>query len=186
MSRYKLPEALGGGELDSAMVDHDLAYFDLPGTNRRFMVPTDCLAEVPPPIPPEPGPGAYLIGVGLAYRDLGVTTSRWHWQIRAKGRSASNRHWAEVWEKLGGPDVTIVPLIPDPAHGITLPWDPSPLGPDNLDATRTSVYLAADGLIHDTNQVRRSSNTVRLYPADAEAKAAALLAAARAVREATP
>ena len=67
-----------------------------------------------------------------------------------------------------------------------MPWDPSPLGPDNLDATRTSVYLAADGLIHDTNQVRRSSNTVRLYPADAEAKAAAILAAARAVREATP
>lgn len=72
--------------------------------------------EIVPPIPPEPEPGAYLIGDWVAVRFGG---SVWH---SAEGSC----YWPELYESIvdeSGPDVQIVRLVPErPAPAVELPW----------------------------------------------------------------
>lgn len=118
MTRYQLPAALGGGEMDEYR--HVDGGTEAPIGTVAFLV-NGCivaiaralLTELPPPIPAEPEPGAYLIGGVLAVRfreDPGLIGHNWVYGNRGVGYDDAG-FWPAVWGDLGGPDVAIVPLI---------------------------------------------------------------------------
>jgi hypothetical protein len=153
-----------------------------------ILVPTVALTPVDiTPAEPEPG-AAYQLGRAAVMRFPDQSGDvRWFWaELTSEGSCRWDwDSWPDLWRRFGGPGVTIRRLIPEPAP-VQLPWDPNPLDPEHLNdrPTRTSVR-AVGYWVHDENQVGRTSNVVRLTADDAELKAAALLTAARAAREAT-
>lgn len=120
--RYKLPDL--PDEAEAVSVHGGVATFEWPGLG-RFMMPVAALTEVPPPIPPEPEPGAYDIGgVLCVHPPRSRPTSRYTWLVVEPTDVASYRWalWADVWDLIGGPDVTIRRLVPGSGFGVTLPW----------------------------------------------------------------
>lgn len=88
---------------------------------RRVEISYGAWEAVPPPTPPEPEPGAYLIGDKLAVRfpddDSGAV-----WAIETNGPAGYQwMDWDPVWVH---PDVTIVKLVPEPPT-VELPWETS-------------------------------------------------------------
>lgn len=121
-----------------------------------------------PAVRAEPEPGAYLIGGQLAvnftdvHHDPPPPDGGW-WRY---GRGWDWHSWPTVWLNLGGPDVTITPLVPMPE--VALPW--------SSDDINLRIY-ASQILINTTRM-----QDVVVQPESAETLAAALISAARAAR----
>lgn len=176
MTRFKLPEVLGGGEFEALTEfwtkvgpeGQDIRLrFSIPNVG-LVDIPKHVLTEVPPPIPAEPEPGAYLIGevlvTGYARRD------EVRWLYADSIGVLMTVLWAELWEKLGGPDVTIRRLEPAPPT-VEFPW--------YLSEITVEVRKADPPVLVQIDQ-----EWVYLSWDSAEQMAAALLTAARAAREA--
>lgn len=124
--RYRLPEALGGREVE-LLTDQeptrnvgDYVWVRDPDLG-VIQMPMSKLTPVPPPIPEEPEPGAYEIG--------GRTAVRWKldhsccWAYDDVNGSYVTSAWGALWDEIGGPDVTIRRLVPEPpVERVTLPW----------------------------------------------------------------
>lgn len=183
MARYKLPDVLGGRE---CVVHHGMARedgrVDVAVDGVWLTIALRSLTEVPPPIPDEPEPGAYMrngqIIVGAPV-DPGPAPgeSRCAWFVYTKRRSWFNHlRWEQAVDETGGPDAEIVPLLPDPAHGVTLPWSVGQL---------LSVQLLAPGQSGYPVRIAVNGESVYIPDDEADAMAAALIAAARKAREAS-
>ena len=120
--RYKLPDALGGGEYEATShligdaSPYDRVAFDVPGVG-RVVLPTDACTPVPPPIPAEPEPGVYRAW-RPGWEERGVV-------IVNDGEDGGNwgvvgdivwRSWEDFVRQLGlgGPGVVIRKLQPAP------------------------------------------------------------------------
>jgi len=178
-TRFKLPDVLGGGEIVATEVWGGCAggrpeYHIGAGDNGfTLLAPRGApLESVPPPIPAEPEPGAYLIGDTLAVRfpDTDDFNLRWRWSDVDTADS-----WGICWRSLGGPDVTITPLVAA-LPKVELPWRGSDRygDPVNVEVNRDEVILE----VEEYGEVKQAA----LPPESAERVAAALLSAARAAR----
>jgi hypothetical protein len=181
MTRYRLPDELGGGEYEALTDFRSKAgdgwrhRFNVPGVG-LVDVPTECLIEVRPPLPPEPPVGAVVLFGGEAVQ-------RFEDNELADDASA---HWASVgttdrwtWARLVEIGGTLVHLASAP-EPVALPW---------------SCYDAEVSQTHDEvegpgRHVYVSTKPARygyahLKPAEAREMARALWTAADAV-EAQP
>lgn len=152
MTRYKLPAELGGGERDAYIVTSGNAMFAV--DDGEVTISLSLLTEVPPPIPPEPEPGAWLIGGSLAARfAVPAGWTAWVWQANFKlpalggevhestaGRTwvTCGNSWDKVWAEIGGPDVTITRLVPESSDRaqpptVDLPWRYTDRGGDSVE-----------------------------------------------------
>jgi hypothetical protein len=189
MTRYRLPEILGGGEFDGEMLwsgcagavpDYDL---HVPGVGTVRITTTVALTPVDT-TPPEPEPGAWLIGKYVCVRMFRNSTARLDTPPRtawvAAGDPDQPCQWDELWRDLGGPGVTIRRLIPEPAP-VELPWRISWGG--HLDVLEVDLTVPTGEFVH----LGIGTGYVHMTDAQATAAAHALLsaAAARAVREVT-
>ena len=132
MTRYKLPDVLGGGEFGAAYVHAGMAHFDIPEVG-RVTVPETKIVEVP--TPPEPDPGAWSIGGVLAVRWADGGDTRWAYEGQRQGYTAD---WDVVWTVLGGPGVTIHRLVPESSDRaqpptVDLPWRHKDSGGDSVE-----------------------------------------------------
>jgi hypothetical protein len=122
MTTYRLPEALGGGEVEVEIVPNPSVTRRTDNGFVRVLIKTDdesfpialpfsVLTEVEPPLPPEPDGPAYVVD-----RDENV------WQRRRTGWqriTGGQQSWAELWRDFG----PLTRLVPDPfAERIELPW----------------------------------------------------------------
>jgi len=150
-----------------------------------YMVPVQALTELPPPVPPEPEPGAYLIAGVPCIRmargaddPSGYASHGRKWILGTKVPRTGWFAWKEALEVLGaGPNVTITRLVPksDPLPDVELPWHGEEYQGDGLrveryDATSVSVAIMA-----------RATAWVTLDTA--LAMAAALITAARSTED---
>lgn len=112
--RYKLPEALGGGEYE-ALTD----YRSKAGDDWRFRfripdvglvdVPAESLTEVKPPLPPEPPTGSVVRDKhGRVW--VSLHGSAWAWQSVVGGK--------ERWEDLVAGRGPLIPLVPRCCVGV--------------------------------------------------------------------
>lgn len=135
MTRYKLPDELGGAEVQQ--VRWDSKYEAMPKIPKGYVavsgdanpawiiyVPDGALTEVPPPIPAEPEPGVYRAW-RPGWEERGVV-------IVNDGEDGGNwgvvgdivwRSWEDFVRQLGlgGPGVVIRKLQPAP-EPVQLPW----------------------------------------------------------------
>ena len=173
--RYKLPKMLGEVECVFHSLGHEDGFWivELVDTapGMRIEIEKTALTEVPPPLPAEPEPGAYLIGKTAAVRVANekLFNPNVRWVVSAPVPRTGWFTWAETWKMLGGPDVTITPLVPAPSvEPVTLPWarrfeDGSPVEVLRSTASNRAAYVSGWG---------------HLTAADALEMAAALIAAA--------
>jgi hypothetical protein len=128
MTRYKLPEELGGGEVEISKQTPGSTHYCWRILGHSVVLPYEILTEIPPPIPAEPEPGAYLIGEVLCVRWSVEEEPDNHWYLGGSGHRALT--WTHVWEAVGGPDVEIIPLVPRASlPEVELPWrEPSVYG----------------------------------------------------------
>ena len=169
--RYRLPDALGGGVHEA---HHDQAMypkvcFELGLTGPLWLHRKD-LTEVAPPVPDEPkaepGKLAYFVDrYGLPWRN---SIHHGKWESAGTAPTA----WHDLWNSAG----PLTRLIPDPAHGVTLPWL-------DTDHYWLRVQVSEGAVVAGLGS---GNGHLRLTPDHAERWAGALLAAARTVREATP
>lgn len=189
--RYTVDAQWGGGEVTFANPCECL--FTVPDgwvlvervDGSQAMLPRGALTEVVPPMPPEPEPGAYRRG-GLTLVGIpvdpgpGPDEPRCSWYVFTNRRSLMNHlAWWQAVDETGGPDADLVPLVPDPAHGVTVPWRIN--GIDGRMSGFTQVRLVA-GKVQDGLGNQSESQGVQLSPDEAEQKAGALIAGARAAR----
>lgn len=157
------------------------------GPGPVILVPTVALTAVDT-TPPEPEPGAWLIGETLCWRDSMHTDGspdddRWRVDHRTIGGWWT---WPTVWKHLGGPGITPRRLVPEVAAvDVDLPWQLSS-GPTSQRPWCVEVEWTLTGYVLVSASVMIRGAGVRLAPDAAEAMAAALLTAARAARGATP
>lgn len=173
MTRYRLPDALGGGEVD---VLHGFARddgrldCDVVGVG-VITVPARALVEVKPPLPDEPAhptPGnlSYFVDrYGVAWHN-----SIHHDQWQSSG-GRPNLSWGDLWLNAG----PLTRLVPDPfAEPVELPWrrkfdDSSDLVVDRSKASNRAVYV--DGLYgHITAEEARDMARALWTAADAAEK----------------
>jgi hypothetical protein len=120
--RYKLPEALGGGEFDDAG-DWTIGTvaFRFDGIEGLVYLPRALLTEVRPPLPEEPP-------VGTVVRAL-LPDEDEQWVFERLGRRTDGKDWgaagrdeAFAWADLNVRATPVV-LVPDPfAEPVALPW----------------------------------------------------------------
>jgi hypothetical protein len=122
VKRYKLPSGwhIDGVGLVDGETDSDGWLRVRRSGGATVLFSPGVATEVPPPIPDEPEPGAYLIGGVLVVR---VSPRRGRCWLLVEGEVFHEETFAELWPRLGGPDISIVPLVPkvDPP-AVTLPW----------------------------------------------------------------
>lgn len=133
-----------------------------------LLVQRQWLTEVPPPIPAEPEPGAYLIGDRLCVRSGNRLRAESWIIVSDDGHDYTD--WVGVWEWAGGPDVSIVPLVPKVDWPTALlPWVDGPF----------AVRVREDGTNCSVQLDHTFRNAVMVMtPRRARAMAAALLTAA--------
>lgn len=85
-------------------------------TGPQFEIHMNWLTPAPTPQPTEPPPGAYLIGETVCVRTADSMPYPWL-IVHPEGYTSPQQpsDWKGVWERLGGPDVTIQRLVPEPA-----------------------------------------------------------------------
>ncbi len=176
MTRYRLPEILGGGEVDALETWGGCAggrpEYRIEGIT--VTMPAGTPMEPVDTTPPEPEPGAWLIGdVPVIRSPDSQATYPW---LRESDHGAQYDTWADTWKALGGPGITPRRLVPEPAP-VELPWEGSSSFGRHLKVHRPDLGLIPVAVGEDLGE---------LAPDTAEEMAAALLAAARAAREATP
>jgi hypothetical protein len=166
--RYKLPEALGGGEVTvgerwsdgrttvtATMVDDGTVHLRLP---------LDLLTEVAEPLPEEPPVGSVVFDVsGDAWQNTGIGG----WQIAGGTDDATWRALSEHW----GPVRVLVPAPPP----VELPWN---LRDISGVADRFAMVQPGGHLSILTIGDRRESYSVVLTPTQARDMARALWTAA--------
>lgn len=138
--RYKLPDALGGGEVEeteahsSHNVPESFVAVNVATTDGGSVVwygylPRAILTPVKPPTPEEPEVGAWLIGDVLAVRwHAPEGFCQWSYQWRNANGEAdwTSDNWDQIWKNLGGSDVTITRLVPErveTVEQVELPWE---------------------------------------------------------------
>lgn len=143
--RYKLPAELGGGEFDAWIVTSEHALFEIADGEVSIML--KLLTEVPPPAPPAPEPGPYLIGTAYVILTFAEYDGRTY--AHQPGERGA-LEWSYWWSKFGdGLTVeNIRRLVPesDPLPEVTLPWTGEEHQGDGLrveryDATSVSVAI---------------------------------------------
>lgn len=187
VKKYRLPDTLGGwdvqivAELSGSEVQ--VMILDGPHAGLLLVLARSMLVEVKPPMPEEPGPGAWSINGQACFR----TTEKpgqeaWSWPQNAVDSHRSWFEWDELRDRLVehyGPGITVVPLVPDPlAEAPGLPW----LSESDLRAFGVQV-------MGDRPEVRiflrdrdDSSTIVRVSARTAEQAGLALLRAAKTLR----
>ena len=179
--RFRLPEQLGGGEVEycwASQVGYGQGWIvTVPGGGPQFDIHPNWLTEIEPTIPAEPEPGAYLIG------DVLVARTGDRWVVLHDDRLAEWMNWIAVWDEIGGPDVSIVPLVPKvDLPTVTLPWISEREDPHGKRAVVTRLGGGPSIAIQDLNEKELAG----CYVNDAREMAAALLLAAghKAIEEA--
>jgi len=165
MTTYRLPDALGGAEVEILSNSPetqrtDFVRVSVETDTERFIfdIPQWALVEVEPPLPPEPDKPAYFVD-----RDEKVWQKvRSGWQCITGGRLP----WADLWRDYG----PLTRLMLDPfAEPVELPW---------------AVYGIRVGQCvfggSPANRVFVSSGYTHLKPTQAREMAKALWAAADA------
>lgn len=169
-TRYRLPEQLGGTELDEYRRTDGST--EAPTGTVAFLV-DGCivavaralLVEVKPPRTPEPPLCAVVVDKHeRAWQH--VNDGRGDWECTVGDLGAD---WDELQEH-----APLTRLVPDPAAGVELPWVLD-VGPES----RTDVAIKRVGYVHDVNRATGNYAVgVNMSPKQARDKAAALLAAA--------
>lgn len=158
--RYRLPEALGGGEVEvlhgfARLEDDGRVDVKMEGLSEVATVPRTWLTKVEPPLPPEPPVGAVVVdSEGDAWQRRKNEWGVRHWVTPTSG----DQDWATLVEHYG----PLTRLVPDPAAGVELPWGTQPrvwvdesmvgvryktdfwLGPDAARAMAAALWAAAD------------------------------------------
>jgi hypothetical protein len=177
--RYRLPEALGGGEYDEhrrpdGSMEAPVGNVAFLENGCLFTVALALLAKVEPPLPPEPPHGSIVRvspGGGVFERGAGDV---WF-------RREINSNLGYDWGHLCGEGAP-VRLVPDPAAGVELPWRGNGNGATSWVAV--GDWGDAESINPDLIPLLVASGgrltTPVLTPATARAMAAALLAAADA------
>jgi len=143
VTRYKLPDELGGGEFDGQPLLNTsdgspagrIFLHITPDRSEYLVLDPARLTEVRPPVPAEPEPGAYLIGgtpcvrIGSAWV-VGIDQPDPRWWV----------YWRDggVAKLVGGPDVPIVRLVPESSDRaqpptVVLPWRHKDSGGDSIE-----------------------------------------------------
>ncbi len=119
MTRYKLPEVLGGGEHESVGTHGAMVGFELDGVTGRLWLTTTDLTEVKPPLPPEPPVGTFAYAV---VDDLNCGETVLH------RRSETGIDWLDLrrqrwftWADICSWPIVPVLLVPAP-EPVELPW----------------------------------------------------------------
>jgi hypothetical protein len=183
--RYRLPEALGGGEVRGREVRTGvsvgvgsfpvvLAEVDSIG---EITVPLSAMTKVEPPLPPEP-PDRAVVYICDPEGGPGILAERN--DDSAPSPDTGRRWWAGGlwygWPWLCNRPVAPVRLVPDPAAGVELPWRGG-----HPQAPFTVSFGDQGGAA-----IVSSPGPFILAAVDARAMAAALLAAADAAEAVTP
>lgn len=186
MTTWKFPEILGGGEHEEHLrpdgssegAPFGSVVFHINGC--VVAVARALLTEVKPALPAEPEPGAYLIGGGLAVRfpDDQDRLHRWCYNVGDPGYQEA-LDWQDAWHDLGGPDVTIVRLVPEPAE-VELPWEGISFYQSSVEVRPPNEHREIPVVIDF--RTGRGPMDLLLGADTAEAMAAALLTAARKAR----
>lgn len=158
MTRYKLPDCLGGAIVEGEKkwphgggIDHELS-ITVPGLARQITLFESDVTEVKPPIPDAPEPGAYLIGTAL------VILTRTEDDDRTFVHQPGDRagiEWSHWWAEYGAARVgltandihRLVPESSDRAQPPTvrLPWTHQDHGGDGVEIGVTGgdrAYIA--------------------------------------------
>jgi hypothetical protein len=164
MTRYQLPDALGGGEYDEAPITGAIASckgFIIDG--HTVAVHEALLTEVVPPLPPEPPPGSVVRACGRVFEQRpDGEPGRW-FDTWTNGWT----RWSKVCEE--GPPAL---LVPDPLAGAPeLPWehrftDGGPLKVCISSASNRAAYV--EGWGHLTAEEARTMGLALLAAATAE------------------
>jgi hypothetical protein len=184
--RYRLPEQLGGGEVEylwASQIGYRQNWIvTVPGGGPQFDIHPNWLTEIKleeikPELPAEPEPGAYLIG-----EDLGLSKGYGEWRVPSLETPGIYRFmWHTVWEKLGRPGVSIVPLVPKvDLPAVTLPWG-------HVDEDGDNVRIDHHGNDGVSLSVMQMNTSRAMYLDTPEARlgaAAAILAGHKAIEEA--
>jgi len=107
--RYRLPEALGGGEVEGTITNGGL-WFSIPGCDSQARIPAELVVLVERPEPPL---GSIILdGKGYVWKAMREHASGVLWQTLTGGQ----RRWRDI-------DHPTVSLVPDPlAQAPELPW----------------------------------------------------------------
>lgn len=171
MTQYKLPDQLGGGEVDAVEYDKDgQTWIWFPIGEWMMHCRSDALTKVEPPLPPEPPIGTVMLDKDGDVWQRDNETSDYGWV----GTAVPAR---VPWECLNAKYGPLTRLVPDPADDApALPWECDDEDGDELRIEPTSrTDLAAF--------IKTTRAGVRLTAADARLAAAALLRAAREVEQ---
>ncbi len=169
MTRYRLPEVLGGGEVDA-----EETWGGCAGGRPEYRIegitvtmPAGTPMEPVDTTPPEPEPGVYFIGNdGEAWQHFADRADEQRWCVVGYSPILT---WRQVWAKVGGPGITPRRLVPEPAP-VDMPYA---LYDVTVEARENGVWLAVD------------EEGTYCSPEAAESHGWALISAARAAREAT-
>jgi hypothetical protein len=118
--RYRLPEALGGGEIEAEEIWGGCAggrpEYRLQGGVTILAPAGEPFAPVVPPLPPEP-PQDSVVAV-IYPNTTTLVFQRWQGSWRRPGYEETYR-----WADINGFEGTVVTLVPDPfAEPVELPW----------------------------------------------------------------
>jgi hypothetical protein len=168
--RYRLPAELGGGEVEylwpsKSGTDGKFWVVRVGPGGPQFEIHANWLTEIAPPIPPEPEPGAYLIGETVCFHDEAF--GWWLGHRADKVWRGVWQEWEDAWAAVGGPDVDIVPLVPAPTFAdlesakqryieamksVTLARPPQGFG--TMDKLLDELDMAAGALLSAVGEVR--------------------------------
>lgn len=141
--KYLLPKELGGAEVEAEEFWGGCAgaqpEYHLPGGFTLLAPKGEPLTPVAPPQPEEPSPGAYDIN-GQLCQHFADRADEQRWCIIGHLPILT---WPQLWEQIGGPDVTIQPLV-------ALPTVELPFKRRGVEVSRTrpdgdDVYLSTKG-----------------------------------------
>ncbi len=188
MTRYRLPEILGGGEVDALETWGGCAggrpEYRIEGIT--VTMPAGTPMEPVDTTPPEPEPGAWLIGGVLCACFVTDGGDEWVTAI-PDGDGDTNVEridWRGLWERIGGPGITPRRLVPEPVPvEVTLPWRGISLRDRPIELTRDQVDYKGVPVLRLTVD---GESVVAVGPDTAERLGYGLISAARAAREATP
>lgn len=182
MTRYKLPDVLGGHEVElkqRAYNPNDVSVFLLRLPTESYPIHLHMMVvEEVDTTPAEPEPGAWLIGGVLCVRWEGDDCEDADYPWCSPLHSFTT--FQAIWSRYGGSGITPRRLVPMP-EPVELPWT----GESAL-ACRQIQVLVRGRLVSEYWGSGGVERDIAMMPDVAEAKAAALLAAARAAREVKP
>lgn len=168
--KYLLPKELGGAEREPFIDGAGTMAAQFRGDGWQLFVDRAALTPVAPPIPEEPGPGAYQIGEVTVFKPRNdESVIPWYVPDMTATTDEDWYSWDGLWKKFGGPDVTIQRLTPEPPR-VELPWWGS-----NVGGIREMVGVEVD---HGEIAVKVDGTPAWVGKATAREMAAALWTAA--------